>query len=825
MTRRPRSTARRTRRALTTTTAVLGLTALGAGIAVAGVPHKQAGPASDGTAITPVGYRVTPAGTQTPLGDLPLAVRLSPDERSMLVSNDGQGTQSLQLVDVATSTVRQTIPYTSPASLFTGLAWSPDGRTAYASGGGDQKVHRYSVAGGRLTEQAPYTVPTTATAANPFTAGVDVTPDGRRLVVADHLADAASVIDTRTGAVSSVAVGHAPLSVAVATDGRTAYVTNQGGNTVSVVSLSGPQPTVVTTVTVGTHPNHAVLDRTGTRLFVANGDDDTVSILDTRRGVVTGLVDLAPYRGARVGTTPDGLAVSADGTRLYVANAGNNDVAVVDVASTTVLGLVPTGWYPTAVAVTGDRLLVANGKGLGAGPNGGPGKPNPTSPAPTSPTKYIGSMIRGTMSTVALPMSSAQLAQHTTTVRGNNRSDRGQGGAMPGIKHVIYVVRENRTYDQVLGSLGKGNGDPSLNLFGDESATNFRRLSKQYTTFDNFYADAEISAQGWNWTVSATSNPFAEALWPADYSGRNAPYPSESGDPAIAGNRNPASTYIWDRLAARGKSFRNYGFYVDEAADHTFHAADPVLEKNTNHDFRGFDLSCPDAPGTFTALKSTCGTPRISVWQQEFAQYEKSGTLPDVQLVRLPSDHAAGTKPGAPTARAYIADNDLALGTLVDTVSHSEDWASTAIFVTEDDAQNGPDHVDAHRTVAQVISPYTRTAAVDSTFYSTVSMLRSIEDAVGIAPLTQFDAYATPMAAAFGSKADLRPYDAVRPPKAGDERNRADAPMAAVSAAQPLDRADAGNDQLLNEAVWKSIKGPGSPAPLPRHDLIAGSAE
>ena len=808
-----------------TATGVVVVATLGAGVAAAAT-NITAGPQGDGTAITPVGYRVTPAGSQTNLGDLPLGLRMSPDGRTLLISNDGQGTQSLQVVDAATSHVVQTISYPSPQSLFYGLAFSPDGSSAYASGGGDEQIHVYDVASRHLSEKAPIILPSTnpaGTKVNMFPAGLDSTPDGARLVVADHLADAASVIHVATGAVSTVAVGHAPLAVAVSPDGSSAYVTNQGANSVSVLDLSAAIPAVRATVTVGTHPNSEVLDpRTG-RLYVADGDSDQISVIDTASDEVLSTIELAPYPHANVGTNPTGLALSPDGSSLYVTNSGNNDVDIVDLARGRVRGSIPTGWYPTAVVATASKFFVANAKGLGAGPNDGPGYPNPSSPAPGNPAEYIGSMIVGTLSTVSLPLTESTLAHDTAAVASNDGFH--HPGSNPAItqpiKHVIYVVRENRTYDQEFGSLGKGNGDPQLNLFGDDSAPNSRSLERKFVTLDNFYADAEISAQGWNWDVAANSNPYAEALWPPDYSGRNAPYPSENGDPAIAPNRTQAQSYIWDRLAGAGISFRNYGFYVSPDSSNHEVAADPVLNANTDHAYRGFDLNCPDSPGTFPARSSKCGSPRITEWLGEFNQQMAAGNLPTVELVRLPNDHTSGTKPGTPSAKEYVADNDLAVGTLVDAVSHSRYWKDTAIFVTEDDAQNGPDHVDAHRTTSMVISPYTQTGRVDSSFYSTVSMLRTIEDIVGIRPLTQFDTYATPMGASFTDKPDYQPYRSVRPADAGGTLQTADAPMAAESATQSPIEADELDSRVLNEAIWKSVKGADSPMPEARHSLGA----
>ncbi|HEY6424917.1 MAG TPA: beta-propeller fold lactonase family protein [Pseudonocardiaceae bacterium] len=821
---------------LTAGVALLVMLAAGCGPPALSRPH--AGPATDATTMIPVGYTLTPAGRQTDLGDLPLAAAISPDDHWLAISNDGQGAQSLQLVDTSSGTVRQTLSYPAPQALFVGLAFAPDGKTLYASGGGNEMIRRYSVGGGALAEQAPIPLPTTNPAGakvNPFPAGIVLTPDGQRLLVADQQADAFSVVDLTSGNVHTTAAGHKPYAVVASPDGHTAYVTNEGTNTVSVMDLTKPEPAQQKTITVGTHPNKAIMSTDGHTLFVANGDSDEVSVIDVGSGAVTHTISLAPYPGAQVGSSPDGLTQSPDGHTLYVANAGNNDVAVVDLGTNQVPGLVPTGWYPTAVVATDRALFVVNGKGLGAGPNNGSGKPDPyRGSTATTPDQYAGSMMVGTLSSVGLPITAAQLTNWTAQVTRNDGFDthgevRAAGGTSivprhPGerspIQHVIYVVKENRTYDQVFGSLGKGNGDPSLNLFGEESAPNSRSLERDFATLDNFYADAEISAQGWNWTVAANSDPYSEQVWSANYSERNAPYPSESGEPATAPNRDPAQAYIWDRFANAGISFRNYGFYVDAQPDGTFKAQDPVLDANTDHAFRGFDLRCPDAPNTFTPRSPDCGPVRLTEWRKEFDGYVAHNNLPTAELVRLPNDHNAGNKNGAPTPRAFIADNDWALGQLVDTVSHSPYWGSTAIFVTEDDAQDGPDHVDAHRTVAEVISPYTRTGQVDSTFYSTASMLRTMELIVGLRPLTQFDAYATPMLAAFTNKPDFTAYSAQVPTQNLQEINPAADPLGALSDDQDLTSEDKINMQRFNQAIWASVKGPNTPMPPPRHTVF-----
>jgi YVTN family beta-propeller protein len=385
------------------------------------------------------------------------------------------------------------------------------------------------------------------------------------------------------------------------------------------------------------------------------------------------------------------------------------------------------------------------------------------------------------------------------------------------IQHVIYVVKENRTFDQVFGSLGQGNGDPSLNLFGEESAPNQRALARRFVTLDNFYADSEVSADGWNWLAGGLANTYVQKAYPQDYSNgdRNRGYDFEGGNFATSPGPNPQDAFVWDKLSDAGVSYRNYGFRV-------FHghvaSTEPALVPNTDLNYQGFDLSKPDSdPTLFGAAQPT----RIAEWLNEFNNYVSTGTLPTVEFVRLPNDHNAGTFPGAPTPRAYMADNDWALGQLVDAVSHSSYWQSTVILVTEDDAQDGPDHVDAHRTIGQVISPYTQTGLVDSTFYSTVSMLRAVELVAGIPPLTQFDAAANPLSNAFTDNPDFTPYTAITPTQNFDEKNPAPNPLGPAELMSQLQAGQfATEDQIepheLNQQIWESIKGD-TPMPAPVH--------
>jgi YVTN family beta-propeller protein len=842
--------------------------ALAAGaITAAAAVALHAGPQGDGTAITPNGWVVTPAGKQVDLidgspawADRPFSEVLSPDGRWLLVGSDGQSTQSLKVVDTISAHVTQTIPYAGDEALFVGLSFSPDGRHAYASAGGNNKVRVYDVTDGALAEKSSIKVPG-------YPAGLTVSADGATLYVAENQGDALAVIDLKTSTVTSVSIGTCkegsdpvqfapagytgfvpqcqPYGVALSADGKTAYVSDWGAHTVSMVSTTAK--TFLGKIAVGTHPIAVATNPVASlhQIYVANGDSDSISVIDTATNKVVRTIDLAPYEGAPVGSNPDALTVSPDGRSLYVSNGGNNDVVVIDLASgeDAIQGMIPTAWYPSGVALSHDAktLYVINAKGLGAGPNKGylQGKYGPS-------TQYVGSMMHGTLSIIESPARD-KLEKWTEQVVHNNgfnerdkvRSTAGDGqhsgsvvprraGDPSPIKHVIYVIKENRTFDQVFGSLGKGNGDSSVNLFGDESAPNIRNLARQFVTLDNFYASAEVSADGWNWSTAANADGYVQRTWPANYSdgNRGRGYDFEGGNYATAPNSNPRDAYLWDRLHDASVSYRNYGFFTLFPGTSTPQPTAKNLIGQTSPTFPGYNLAFPDSPCAVMTAKMKPRTSRFTEWENEFKGYVASNNLPSFEFLRLPNDHTHGTSAGWPTPKQYVADNDYAVGKLVDTVSHSKYWASTAIFVLEDDAQDGADHVDAHRTEALVISPYTQIGKVDSTLYSTVSMLRTMELIVGLGPLTQFDAAATPMLNSFSSKANTNAYSATVPTElapctaAGSlntASNTPESPLAAESAAMNFDTADAPDNSVLNQAIWQSIKGAGSPMPQPKN--------
>ncbi|WP_423747413.1 glutaminyl-peptide cyclotransferase (plasmid) [Haladaptatus sp. SPP-AMP-3] len=782
------------------------------------------------------GWTLTPAGEQTEVGDRPMGAALSPNGKYLAVSNDGQGVQSMMLVDVSSNEVVDTIQYETPEALFVGVEFASN-RTLYASAGTNNKIRVYSVGDGTLTEGDSIRIGPEDEQI--FPAGLTVSSDGARLYVATNLNNAVAVVDLCRGeVVESISVGNKPYTVELSRNGKKAYVSNWGADTLSVIDTDDLE--VTKAIQVGGRPNDVLLSPTRSRLYTSSGNADTVSIIDTKSDEVVETLDLEPYEDAPTGSMPNALAVSPNGETLYVANAGNNDVAVVELGkpgcgnNTTaeIAGLIPTAWFPSALAVTNDDryLFVANMKGLGAEAN--PNGPNPAKGDYSDngvegvETQYIGNMISGTLSKMSVPKEK-QLAKYTDKVVENNGFSemtnelvhtsedvtpqpvpRRVGDPSP-IDHVIYIIKENRTYDQILGDIDAGNGDPSLTLFGPESAPNHHALAKEFVLLDNFYVDAEVSADGHNWSVGAIANDYTQKTWPSNYGGRGRNYDFENG-----GATRPKGGYLWNMAAASGVSYRSYGEFANNKYDDdgSFDHADPSvsgLEGHVDPDYPSYDLEIKDIT-------------RFGAWLKEFRAYEDDSNdleLPELTILRFPNDHTAGTTPGMPTPQAMMADNDLAVGKLVETVTNSSYWEDTAIFITEDDAQNGPDHVDAHRSLTLVASPYTRRGVVDSTFYSTVSVLRSIELMLGMPPLTQFDARATPMINAFIG--DDEPaldytYEARVPEQSLDETNTEDSSGAQASKELDLDEEDEAKMQKFNRIIWHAVKGADVPMPEPK---------
>jgi DNA-binding beta-propeller fold protein YncE len=568
------------------------------------------------------------------------------------------------------------------------------------------------------------------------------------------------------------------------------------------------------------HPTEMALSPDGKTLFVACANSTRVSVLDATSGRLLETLVCSLYPAAPAGNTPASLCLTPDGQMLFVANADANNLAVFNVATpgqSKPLGFIPTGWYPTAVRhnpVDG-RLYVTNGKG--ATPKANPQGPNPLLPNNITTRDYIGGLFRGTLSIINMP-TPEQMARYSKQAYACSplRSDLAVaaqppsgnpipsqlGGASP-IKHCIYIIKENRTYDQVFGDIKEGNGDPHLCLFPDRVTPNHHRLAREFVLLDNFYVDGEVSADGHQWSMGAYATDFVEKVWPLVYrrSGEKITYPSEGNYDSVA---RPAGGYLWDRCAEAGVSYRRYGEWVmnGKRPGDPARAVVRTLVGHIDPLFRGFDLDYPDQR-------------RADRFLEELTRFERDGNMPQLVILRLPNDHTSGTTPGKPTPTAQVADNDLALGRVVEGVSKSKLWKVTAIFVVEDDAQNGSDHVDAHRTVALVISPYCRRRSVDSNLYSTTSMLRTMELVLGLKPMSQFDAAARPMYASFQAEPDLTAYEHIRPSVDLEEKNTATAWGARLSQQFDLTKEDQADDLKFNEVIWHSVRGADAPMPPP----------
>ena len=819
--------------------------------------------------LSPAGWSLTPAGQQAsvlvgPGLAGPWGLALSPDGASALVSSSGTAAEFESVERFSLSSLDRTglVAYDGAKgeSVFYGVAYSPDGKHAWASGGGQNVVHVFDVGPGGPTERA-------AIPAGTFPAGIayGTTPLGPRLYVANNLGGApfttgsyedppghtVTIIDPSTNAITAtVDLGAAldPFGVTFNRDGTKAYVTQWMGRSVAVIDTKTQKLTGTIELSPAAnplqadHPNAIAANQQRDELYTANANSDTVSVIDSTSDRLVATIDVGLVHGGPKGSMPEGLGVSPDGRTLYVALAGENAVAVVSLDDRRTLGFIPTAWYPSGVAATADghSLIVINTNGMGAGPNRCGGVLNPLPPGSCSGDQYVGSMIRGTVEKIAVP-DSAQLARYTEQVRENNRAaDRNaKPDWLGGIRHVIYIIKENRTYDQVFGNLPRGNGDPAIDLFKDDSAPNHRELARRFTLLDNNYVDAEVSADGHPWSVQGIATDYVDKTWPFDYaSAFYRSYNSEfvplaqqfateplASDPSVP--RSPAAAtagYIWDDAFDHGVSLRDYGEATPwddpgscsgpkEFSDLT--RLSSRFGEHVDPKFPGWNLGCSDHKV------------REPEWEREFKQFVQHDDLPGLEIVYFPNDHNAGTSPGSATPQSYMADNDLALGQLVDTVSHSKYWQSTAIIVVEDDAQDGPDHVDGHRAPALVISPYTQTGKVDSTHYDTGSALATLEGLLGLPPMSTYDARAARMWPSFARTPNLRPYDAIQPAIVpfGDSHaplNSSSAPLAALSAQMDFTKPDAAPEALLNEAIWKSVKGAGSQMPAPRHTLAGG---
>jgi len=774
------------------------------------------GTGADGSIMLPNGWRLAPAGRHLALSNLPLNLVVTPTGRYAVVTNNGLARPSLTVVDLASWSVAST--FALDAAWY-GLALSPDGSKVYVGGAAQNNVQELSLAGdGTLTRARTFALP--AATGETFAGGLSISRDGRTLYVTRVFATSVSSIDLASGQVlRTAALPSEPYTVLPSADGRFVFVSLWGGAAVEV--LSADTLGLVTQLVTDEHPNAMALSADGRRLFVACAGHESVWSYDTLTFTAVEQIATGMFPEAPPTSTPNGLAISPDGSTLVVANADLNALAVVDISNAThafVNGFVPTGWYPTGAAFTRDgrQILALSGRGLGSAPAMGAG---------------MDARLNGTISTIATPdrvalndytRRVASLTPYSDATRlapanapiGSAIPPR-IGAASP-IKHVFYVIRENRTYDQILGDVAQGGGDSRLTLFGSDVTPNAHSLASSFALFDNFYVDADVSYNGHAFSMAAYATDFVQKMWQTFTGGRGSPYLTEGG--GIMRNpfgniSAPEGGYLWDAAKRTGVSVRSYGEFVahtsrSAAGDVTAVETVPGLAGSVAPAYAGWDLDITDAK-------------RIDRWLDEFHAYEANGRLPQLSIIRLPNDHTAGTRVGSPTPRAMVADNDLALGRLVEAISGSSVyWKDSAIFVVEDDAQSGPDHVDSHRSVLLVASPFAKRGVVDHTMYTTCGVLRTIELILGIPPMSQYDAAATPLYNAFTGTPNLAAFTRALPRVPLDEHNLPTSFGSALSAAMDFSTEDRAPEALLNEIIWRSVKGARSPMPPPRRSVL-----
>jgi DNA-binding beta-propeller fold protein YncE len=827
----------------------------------------------DGFVQLPNQWKLKPAGRHIELGDFPVNIALHPTGQYAAVLHAGFKAHEVVVVDLNVAKTR-IVSRAQVDQAFYGLAFSPDGKQVYASGGEFEVVHVFDFDKGSLGKGRTIDVSRfekrdrrqpkeDAAPQRVVVGGLTVGPTGRDLFVCSPWGDCVvrvpldnpenkvyipttppparkkggkgeppSPPDGRNDpnakkddAAAAQDVGGFPYHAVVSADGKQAFVSLWSRAAIGVIDLE--KNAVVATWPTAEHPTEMVLAPDGKALYVACANSTKVSVLDPETGKGLQTIVCSLYPNAPNGNTPNSLCLTPDGAMLFVANADANNLAVFNVTDRMTarpLGFVPTGWYPTSVRYNPltKQVYFANGKGMSSKANRG--GPNPALPESRNLGEYIGQLYTGTFGVIDVPTPATLAALSKTAfecsplqkddavraegVEKDNPIPRKLGDPSP-IKHVIYVIKENRTYDQVFGDMPQGNGEPELCLFPEPVTPNHHKLAREFVLLDNFYVDGEVSADGHEWSMGAYATDYVEKVWPLSY--RGSPrgtfgYPAEGAIDPIA---RPSGGYLWDRAIEAKVTVRSYGEWVNNVGplkpDLSFADGKPAvkaLEGRIDPQFRSYDTDYPDVK-------------RAERFVSEFKRLEKAGGMPQLQIVRLPNDHTVGTSVGKPTVRAMVADNDLALGMVVEAVSQSSLWKSTAIFVIEDDTQNGPDHVDAHRSVALVISPYTKRKHVDSTLYSTTSMLRTMELILGLKPMSQFDAAARPMFNSFTAKPDFTPYTHVVPKVDLKELNKPGAPLSEESAKLNLEKEDQADDLIFNEIIWKAVKGVDSKMPPP----------
>lgn len=769
--------------------------------------------------MLPNGWSLNPAGRSLALGDLPLNIQISGSQKLLAVTNNGQSKQSIQLIDPQSEKLLDEKPI---GKAWYGLKFSADEKKLYASGANDNIILAYSIVNKKLGKADTLVLGNAWPKEKIGPTGIELDDAANRLYTVTKENNSLYVFDLVSKKIlNKVDLGAEAYDCLLSTDKSKLYISLWGADKVAVYDIKANR--IISEIATESHPNELIQNKSGRYLFVANANDNSVSVIDTRSNKVIEVISTSLYPTRLTGSTTNGLALSEDEKTLFVANADNNCLAVFNVSTpgkSSSKGFIPTGWYPTNVRVAGKKIFVSNGKGFTslANPNG----PQPIKKTDNSgvhqgiteqkEVQYIGGLFKGSLSIIDQPgdaqleVFSKQVYANTpynkeketkSTGAANNPVPNIQGGKSP-IKYVFYVIKENRTYDQVFGDMKEGNGDPNLCIFPEKVTPNHHALAREFVLLDNFYVDAEVSADGHNWSMAAYANDYVEKTWPTSYGGRGGTYDYE-GSRKIA---YPRDGFIWDYCKRAGISYRSYGEFTTKDGATLKSLVGHIAPK-----FPSYNLDIKDID-------------RIAAFKEDFDSLLSKNAVARFNTIRIGNDHTSGQRIGKITPTAAVADNDLALGQLVEIISNSSIWKESAIFVLEDDAQNGPDHIDAHRSPAFVISPYIKRNSINSSMYSTSGMLRTMELILGLPPMSQYDAAAVPMSDCFTSNPDFRPYK-VKPANVDlEQRNTAWNKSAERSQEWNFAREDAAPDLDLNEVVWKSVKGEDSVMPAPRRSAF-----
>ena len=769
--------------------------------------------------ILPNGWALTPFGRSLQLGDLPLNMAVSHSGKRLAVSNNGQSGHSIQYIDVASEKILHDITIDK---AWYGLAFSDDDQSLYVSAGYDNRINIYDTRGDQLSLKDSILL------GKPWPnkigpAGIALNSKKQLLYTVTRDDSALYIINTSSKSIQQkIKLGAEAYTCVLSPDRTILYVTLWGGD--QVLKMNATNGRIISRVNVGDNPNEIIINKKGDKLFVANANDNSVSIIQTSDMKVLETLNAALYPNAVPGSTTNGLALSDDEERLYIANADNNALAVFEVEHTGAShskGFIPVGWYPTNVRVIGKKVFVTNGKGFNslANPNG----PNPIEKkekvifqkgdaAKPAAVQYIGGLFKGTMSIFEEPtdqalgvFSKAVYANTPYTKEKEMQASGETGNPIPmkvgdpsPIKYVFYIVKENRTYDQVLADVTGGNGDTSLLLFGENITPNQHALVKEFVLLDNFYVDGEVSADGHNWTFGAYATDYLEKNWPTSYGGRGGDYDAE-GRRRAADNKGD---FIWGNAKRHGVSYRTYGEFADDYKPNL-----KILEGHFCPYYTSWDETVRD-------------TTRVNQWKRDFDSLLRINAVPQLNTLRLINDHTEGMSLGRPTPYAHVADNDWAVGLFVEHLSKSPIWEQSVVFIVEDDAQNGPDHVDAHRTTAYVAGGYVKRGFIDHTPYSTSSMVRTIELILGMAPMSQYDAAATSMWRSFSKVPNRKIFNAIPAKVDITEINKKDGPLARKSKTFDFSKEDRVNDFEFSEVIWKGVKGENSVMPAPKRSAF-----